>query len=113
MLIKKENSIKKQNSPNCIVREYTFSNKNLWIATTKINWKYPNEWKVVNKKCDLIYFVISWKWIIETDNWVFKIQEWDSFLLEKGKPYKINGEELFVCLSSSPTWYFEQYEEIK
>jgi len=113
MLIKKEDSLKKQNSLECTVREYPFSNDNLWIATTKINWTYPNEWKVVNKACDLIYFVLSWKWTIETENWIFQVKEWDSILLEKGKPYKVNWEDLFVCLSSSPAWYFEQYEEIK
>jgi len=102
-----------QNSPECTVREYPFSNKNIWIATTKISWTYPSEWKIINKSCDLIYYVLSWEWTIETDSWTYEIKEWDSILLEKGKPYKVKWRDLYVCLSSSPAWYFEQYEEVK
>ena len=113
MHIPKEASQEKQNSPECTVREYPFPNTNIWIAKVKIDGRYPSKGNVVNEACDVICYILSGTGVITTDKWTYHVKEWDSVLLEKWSPYSVEGENLFVCLSSAPAWYFEQYKEIE
>ena len=105
MLIKKENSEKKENSKSCNVWQYETSNKNLGFATSKIDGRYPKQRKAVNMECDMLYFVISGEGTIHHESGDFKIKEGDIFLFEKGKGYWVEGKDLFISISTSPAWF--------
>ena len=113
MLIKKEESRKKVNGNSCVVWEYDFPNKNMWFAVGKINWRFPEEWKNLNSECDEIYYVLSWTGTLHYDSSEFQIKEWDAFFLEKGKSYRVEGNELLMALPTQPTFCPEQYSNIK
>jgi mannose-6-phosphate isomerase-like protein (cupin superfamily) len=113
MLISQSDALKKENSWSCTVWEYPFPNSNIGIAVVKITGMYPDTGRVVNHACDLIYFVLSWNWVITIDKEVHSVKKWDSIFINKGKTYKVEGKNLFVNLTSEPAWYPEQYEEIE
>jgi len=112
MLIKKQDSIKKENSENCTVWEYDFPNESLGLATCRINGRYPAMGKAVNMKCDEIYYVISGKGVIHHESGDFEIKKGDAFYFEKDKWYWVEGEELIVVVPTAPKWFFEQYKYI-
>lgn len=112
MLIKKQDSTKKENSKSCTVWEYNFPNEDLGFATCKINGRYPNSGKAMNTECDEIYYVISGRGTIHHETGNFEIEEGDAFYFEKGKWYWVEGEDLLVALPTAPKWSLEQYEFI-
>jgi len=112
MLIKKEEIEKKQNSESCMVWQYETNNKKLGFATSKINGGYPEKGKAVNKKCDMLYFVISGEGIIHHESGDFEIKEGDAFFFQKNKSYWVEGRNLFISISTSPAWFLEQYKQI-
>ena len=61
--------------------EYGFTSKHLGFATALIHGRYPDNGKVVNTKCEEIYFVLSGKGIIHNDQGDFEIKKDDSFFL--------------------------------
>ena len=114
MLIKKTQTKQKAKTPNCTVWEYQFPNPNLGLATAKINGRYPEgSKKAVNMQCDMIYFVISGQGTIHHETGDYKITKGDAFLLQKGKWYWVEGEDLMIVLPSSSAWFPEQYKEIE
>jgi len=112
MLIKKSSSEMKQNGESCTVWEYPFPSKNLWIAVVKIDGRYPEKGKAINKKCDIVYYIISWTGKIHNKDGSLDVSEWDSFFLEKNKWYWVEWNDLKMVLPSTPAWFFEQYEEV-
>lgn len=110
MLITKENARQKQNSPSCTVWEYDFPNKELWFAVSMIHGRFPEKGRWINHECNEMFYVISWEGTIHHETGIFTIKAWDCFLCEKGKPYRIEGNNLYVTLSTAPAWYFDQYE---
>lgn len=112
MLIKKGEIEKKQNSESCIIWQYETNNKNLGFATSKINGRYPEKGKAVNKEGDMLYFVISGEGIIHYESGDFEVKEGDAFFFEKGKIYWVEGKNFFISISTSPAWFLEQYKQI-
>lgn len=112
MLIKKENTCKKENSPSCTVWEYDFWNQELWFAIIEINGRFPDIGKVINHESNELFYVFEGKWIIHHETWNFEINPWDSFFCEKGKRYWIEWEKLKASASNSPARYLQQFENI-
>lgn len=112
MLIKKEDTHKKENSPSCIVWEYDFPNKELGFAIAVMNWRYPETWKVVNHGCDEMYYVLEGTWTIYQESWTYKIKEGDCFLFEKEKRYRVEWSNLKIALPTAPARSLEQYEQV-
>ncbi len=113
MLIKKSQAHRKQGAPSTIVREYDFPNKELWFAVAHMNGRYPETGKVINHECAEMYYILSWEWIIHDETGDHEVKEWDCYLFEKGKRYRVEGKEMKIALPTSPTWTPEQYENIK
>jgi len=67
LLIKKEESKKKEKVNSCVVWEYPFTSKKLGIATALIDGRYPEKGKALNSKSDLVCFVISGNGVIHND----------------------------------------------
>ena len=112
MLIKKEDSKKKEISEFLTVWEFDFPSKELGFATAKIDGRFPEKKKVINKECNEIYFVISGKGIIHHESGDFEVKEGDAFFFEKGKPYWIEGEDLVIAIPTAPAWFPEQHEYV-
>ncbi len=113
MLIKEENSRKEENSPFCTVWEYDFSNKDLWLAIAHINGRYPTTGKAIDHECEDMYYVISGEWVIHDETGDYEVKPWDCFLFNKGKRYRVEGNNLKVVLPSTPAWFLSQHEFIK
>lgn len=109
ILIKKEEANKKQNSNLCTVWEYEYPNKNSSFATALINGRYPEEKRSVNLKCDQVYYVISGNGTIHSEGGDFNINPGDLYYFDKGEKYWIQGTNLFVVISNTPKWEYEQY----
>ncbi len=112
MLIKKENTIKKENSKSCSVWEYEFPGKKLGIATALINGRYPEQGKVMNSQCETIYYVLDGAGIIHTEQGDFEIKKGDAFFLETGQWYWIEGINLSVAIVNAPAWFPGQYQNL-
>jgi len=112
MLIKKTNSIKKSNSKQCIVWEYNIKSKTLSAATAMINGRYPDKGSARNAECEETYYVISGTGIIHSEKGDFKISIGDLYFFEKKEKYWVEGKNLFLYLSNSPSWYPEQYKNV-
>ncbi|MFC1698046.1 cupin domain-containing protein [Nanoarchaeota archaeon] len=113
MLIKKEQSKLIKNSEFCSVREYNFPYKELGIAIAEIDGRYPDEGKVVNEKCDEIYYVLSGSAIVHIEDKDFEINEGDALYIEKGKLYWVEANKLKIVAPTAPAWFFEQNKKIK
>jgi mannose-6-phosphate isomerase class I len=113
MLIKKADSIEKSNSKQCIVFEYPSENKEISVAIAVINGRYPDKGRVFNAKCAQAYYVISGSGIIYSEKGNFKIAKGDVYFFEKKETYFVEGKKLSLHISNSPSWYPEQYKNIK
>jgi len=85
--IKKADRIKKNNSQSCIVWEYDFPSKNLGVARSTINGRYPVKGAASNNVCDLTYVVLSGNGTIHTRNGDFSLEEGDAFFISKNSQY--------------------------
>ncbi|MDD4358318.1 MAG: hypothetical protein PHY30_00705 [Candidatus Pacebacteria bacterium] len=112
MLVKKEETFKKQNSSKCTVFEYEYPKQSSSFATALINGRYPEEGKSVNLDCEQIYFVISGSGVIHSEKGDFYINEGDLYYFEKKEAYFVNGNNLLVAIMNFPKWDFNQYKII-
>lgn len=113
MLIKKSESREKHNTPTTTVREYDFPNKELGFAIALMNGRYPETGKVINHQCTEMYYILSWEGIIHDETWDYEVKEWDCFLFEKWKRYRVEGKDMKIALPTAPTRSLDQYEQIK
>lgn len=112
MLVKKKNSIKVSNSKQCRVWEYPIQSKILSAATAIINGRYPDKGRSINTKCEEIYYVISGSGIIHSEKGNFKVTKGDAYFFKKKEKYWVEGKELFLYLSNTPSWYPGQYKNV-
>lgn len=112
MLIKKSQSKKVQNSPDCTVWEYDFPSENFSYAIALIDGRYPEKGKVTNLKCEEIYFVISGSGIVHSEKGDFQISEGDLYFFEKGEVYWVEGDKLLLALVNAPKWTPKQHKVI-
>lgn len=112
MLIKKSESKKVQNSPDCTVWEYDFPSKDFSYATALIDGRYPEKKRVTNLACEEIYFVISGFGIVHSEKGDFEIRERDLYFFEKGEIYWIEGNKLLLALVNAPKWTPEQHKVV-
>jgi len=110
MLVKKEDSVKKQIAPDCIVQEYSLDNKNLDFALAEINGRFPESGKTTNKVCQEIYYIISGTGTLYIDDKEIELNKGDVYLIGAEKKYHVTGENLNIALATSPAWYPEQQE---
>jgi mannose-6-phosphate isomerase-like protein (cupin superfamily) len=112
MLIKKSETRKKENSSTCTVWEHDHPSKNLSYATILVNGRYPEEKYASNQECEEIIFVISGEGKIHTEKGEFELNPEDSYYLEKGEKFYLEGNNLLIGVINSPSWTFEQYKEV-
>lgn len=110
MLIKKSDSVKKENSSQCTVWEYDFPSNNFSFAIANISGKFPDNGKAQNTKCEELYYFIAGTGTIHTSKGDFKVSEDDLYYFEVGETYSVDGKDLIIALVNAPKWYFEQFK---
>jgi mannose-6-phosphate isomerase-like protein (cupin superfamily) len=110
MHITKDDSTKKEYSPDCVVWEYEIPTEHVSIATAYINGRFPVNGKALNLRSEQIYYVVSGTGSIHTEKGVTSINEADVFYFEKGEPYWMEGKQLKIAIINSPAWSPQQYE---
>ena len=113
MLIRKDQSIEKKIANDSYVWEYQFHNKNLGVIKARINGRYPDSGRTINKVCQEVYCIVSGSGKIYIDNDEFELKEGDSFLIDAGKKYYVVGKDLVMFCSTQPDWYLGQHEFLK
>jgi mannose-6-phosphate isomerase-like protein (cupin superfamily) len=109
MLIKSQEATVKF-MPGCTVHEFPFPSTNLGIAQVNMTGRYPETGKAMNTVCDMIYYITSGTGIIHTEKGIFEVKKGDSYFFDKNTWYWIEANNLEVCLTTAPNWYFEQYK---
>ena len=112
MLIKKRDTKEHKNSNSCRVREYEHPTERWGFATARIDGRYPIEKRVVNLDSEQIFYVISGTGEIHSDKGDFEMNEGDSYHLERGEKYWMQGSKLVVALMNAPKWNPEQYRVV-
>jgi len=110
MLITQSESKKVQNSESCIVWEYGIPSNCVSCGKVIICGRYPETKKVMNTKCEQIYFVVSGSGIIHSEKGDFNISRDDMYFFTKGEEYWVEGNELVVLLVNAPKWTPKQYQ---
>ncbi len=113
MLIKKSQTNKVEVSKDMSFREYELKTKEIGLAVTEINTRYPKEGFTMNKECQELYYITEGTGEIFIDNQSFKLEEGDAFLIEKNKKYYLVGNNLKIVCPTVPAWTEEQHINIK
>lgn len=113
MLVRKDERKEKEISKGNFVWNYEMDSREMGFALARINSRYPESGEAINEACNEIYYVMSGGGKIYIEGKEFEIKEGDVFLIEKGKPYHVTGDELFVAIPTTPSWYPEQHKLIE
>ncbi len=109
MLIKKENSTKHENSPECVVYEYPSMDKDLNVAFVELKGRYPASGYVFNELVKENFFVASGEGRVVIEEKEYKLSKRDAILIQPKQKFFIEGD-LELIVSCSPAWYPEQHK---
>jgi len=113
MLVKKEESKQIKIASDSYVWEYNFGIREIGIVKCRINGRYPDEGRKINKESKEYYFVLSGRGKIYIEDECFEIKEGDSLLIDNGKVFHVIGEELIAVCPTAPGWFAEQEVLVK
>ncbi|HSW86195.1 MAG TPA: effector binding domain-containing protein [Rhabdochlamydiaceae bacterium] len=109
--VKKQDAIKHENSPNCIVYEYPMANSDMNIAVAEITHRYPDQGYSINHKCTEMAYVLKGSGKLVTETQAINLSVGDAVLIPQDEKYYWEGN-LTVVLPCAPAWYPEQHETI-
>jgi len=112
MLIQEKEARRHDDSSACTVWEHDHPSESLSFATALINGRYPQDKRVANLECEEIIFAISGSGVIHSEKGDFPINPRDSYHIERGEKYWIDGNNLLLGVSNSPKWTPEQYKVV-
>jgi len=101
-----------KNSEVCIAIEYPLGDKDINGAVIKLTGRYPNEGRVVNRKCKEMAYVISGSGRLVVEDREVELGEGSLVLIEPGERYFWEGN-LIMFVPCTPAWYPEQHEEVR
>lgn len=113
MLIRRSQSKKIKNSKDCTVWEYEYPSKLFSFATALINGRYPSKGRVMNQRCEEVYYVLSGHGTIHSEFGNFKINAKDLYFFKRAERYWVEGSKLAVILVNAPKWAPEQHKSVK
>lgn len=113
MLIKKNVAKIKNITNSSIVYEYPDHSKDLGLAVSEINGRFPEKGVMINKICNEIYFVIDGQGEIEYQNNRYVLEKGDLFFIEKDTTFCVKGSGLKLFLITTPAFFPEQWENLK
>lgn len=111
-VIKKADAIKKDNSDCCKNLEYSFSDKDIDLCTSKITGRYPSKGYCLNKiSKELVYIIKGNGKLVFTDKEV-EFKSGDSILIYPDEKYYWDSNTCEVAIICNPAWSIEQYEVV-
>ncbi|HOZ37068.1 MAG TPA: cupin domain-containing protein [bacterium] len=93
-----------------IIWEYNLPTKNIGLATGKINGRHPESGWIKNTQCEIVYYCLSGQGTVTIEDEPFELKAGDVLFIEQNKKYFIEGQDLSICLPSSPAWTPEQVQ---
>ena len=111
MIIKKNNSIRRENSPNCIAHEYPMEQKDINIAYAEIDGRYPDTGMATNKLVKELVFIVGGEGNLTIDGISHALEQGDALLIKPEQKYFYDGK-LNLVISCHPAWTPEQHEII-
>jgi mannose-6-phosphate isomerase-like protein (cupin superfamily) len=111
MIIKKEDSVKHANSPECTVYEYPTEDKDINVAFAEIRGRYPSSGYAMNECVKEILFVKTGngKAVIEDEEHV--LNEGDMLYILPGKKYFLEGT-IDLIIPCTPAWHPSQHKHV-
>ncbi|MBN2203244.1 MAG: cupin domain-containing protein [Candidatus Aenigmarchaeota archaeon] len=109
MIVKKSKRVQHANAATCIAYEYGLGDKDIDVAYIKIDGRYPEKGRTLNRKSKEVIFVIDGKGIVEIDGNVFDMEEGDSILIQPNQKFFFDGK-LKIVVCCNPAWDPKQYE---
>jgi mannose-6-phosphate isomerase-like protein (cupin superfamily) len=115
MLVRKEDRKEKRLSENATVWEYHhhFPSKAIGFAVSKLNNRVPDSGYMRNKVCAELYYVLSGSATVFVEGEKFEIGEGDVLLIEPGKKFYVEANDLHVAIPTAPAFYAEQWEHVE
>lgn len=110
--IKKEESIKKVNSINCINREYAFETKDIDLCISKIKGRYPDSGYCLNKISKELVYIISGNGRLVFIDREVEYKKGDSILIYPNEKYYWDTTNSEVAITCTPAWSVNQYEVV-
>lgn len=111
MKIIKENRIKHEHSPECVVYEYPFKDQDINVAIVEVSGRYPSSGYVTNEQVKEMLFVTSGAGKVVIGLNEYELVKGDMILIHPGQEYFIDGN-LELVISCNPAWYPEQHKNV-
>ncbi|MDD2181416.1 MAG: AraC family ligand binding domain-containing protein [Bacilli bacterium] len=110
-IVKREAASVHKNTENSISIEYDTKDNDINIAFVEISGRYPDNGKIINRKCKELIYVIDGTGTIFVENERFDIKKEDVILIEPNEKYYFEGT-LKMLPACYPAWTIEQVEFI-
>ena len=107
--VKKKDSIKHTNSPQCVVYEYPMQNSAMNIAVTEITGRYPEQGYALNHECCEMGYVVKGSGRLVTEAQKVELGVGDVVYIPRGERFYWEGT-MTVVLPCSPAWHPAQHE---
>ncbi|VVB74953.1 Uncharacterised protein [uncultured archaeon] len=111
LIVRKEETVKFQNSTKCVAYEYPTHDADVNIAIVKISGRYPEIGQVMNEKVKEIVYVEKGSGRVVIEGQEHKLKAGDVVLLLPKKKYYWDGK-LTIVSACAPAWYSEQHKTI-
>jgi len=97
-----------KNSNQCVVTTHGINDQMIDFVIAKIDGRYPDEKRVINKLCKEMVYIQNGSGKIVVDGKEFSLNAGDLILLEPGEKYYWEGN-MEVYIACSPAWTKEQH----
>ena len=101
-----------KNSDVCLAIEYPLGDKDINGAVVRLSGRYPDEGRVVNKRCKELAYVISGSGRLVVEGKEVELSEGDLVLIEPGERYFCDGN-MTMFMPCTPAWSPEQHKEVQ
>jgi quercetin dioxygenase-like cupin family protein len=110
-LCRKEETIERNNSDNCVVTECPLDDDALNFAIAKINGRYPESGFAINHKSKEIVYVQQGRGTVCVDGQTVELNAGDVVMIEAGEKFFWDGEFTFH-IACSPAFTVEQHKHV-
>lgn len=111
-VIKSKEAIKKENSIDCINKEYSFKDKDIDLCISKINGRYPDSGYCLNKISKELVYIISGSGKLVFNDKIVEYKKGDSILIDTNEKYYWDTKSSEVVITCTPAWNVNQYEVV-
>ena len=96
----------------CKAVEYPLDDADINAVAIKINGRYPNKGRTVNKVCKELVYVLSGTGQVAVEGEVINLKKGSVVLIEPGERFYWEGNSLEMFMPCTPAWYPEQHKRV-